>query len=397
MKNNIKFLIARVVFLAAAIVVVCIFVNDLWKELVGSACGFLATMALADVVTAFFLSHEDKQKVKGGKFTYDAGTYLRAVRVGGKKTDIWYLPLVNDMDAVYRVNDSPKKFFELDNFLKANFTSIMQAHRGSTLQNPTMVRLDDMRLAGDGAVELYTSRTSFYNDLVTNRAMDYEFAEGLTVRKIFEGGNFLSPLGESRMSNHIGIIAHVFHGDRAILACRGGNATISKNKFTTCVAMGFAEDDVERVHKRAERSPVVETDDLLSEVLLYNLADRLNLSYETVLSLKAEGKIKVYLLGFGQLVYTGGKPQFYFTVVIDRDVDLAALNARKADKRKLDYNKKMVEAERIDLKDENGYQLVLKLANGKRMKGEAEKSFFIALWHMQTQKKIEGVPDWAYA
>lgn len=111
---------------------------------------------------------------------------------------------------------------------------------------------------------------------------------------------------------------------------------------------------------------------------------------------RAEGKIKVYLLGFGQLIYTGGKPQFYFTVVIDKDVDLSALNAGKKDKEKLDYNKKMVEAERIDLKNENGYVLSLTLKNGKRMKGEAEKSFFIALWHMRTQKRIEGVPDWAY-
>ena len=374
----------------------CLFfgTDNILSNLVASFVGFLIALIFAEVVAKAKLRLEDKKKIATDDFQYDKKTYLHDVSVGNKTTHIWYYPLVNDVNARYEVEDAPTKYFELDSFLTANYTALMQAHQGSFLDNPTMIRLDDCERLEDGSYKLSTSRTAYFNDLVTNRSMDYKFSGNLTVRKIYESGKNISPLSESHMSNHLGIIAHVFHGNNEILAERGGTATISKNKFTTCVAAGLSQQDIRDAHGATERHPTVTAKDLLDGVVLLKLADRLNLAHSQVLKLHGEGKIKVYLLGLGQLVYTGGKPQFYYAVTIDESVDLSQINARPVNKNQIDYNKRMVSASKISLVKR--HILNLTCEDKHTLIGEAERSFYIGLWHLQTQPKIDGVPDWVY-
>ena len=338
----------------------------------------------------------DKNKVSTDDLNYDENTYKKAVYLGDKATTIWYDPLINDVKARYDVKDDPTKHFVLDELLTANYAAIMQAHQTSYVDNPTMIRLDDCVKQEDGSYKLLTSRTAYYNDLVTNRSMDYKFSGELTVRKVYEGGKYLTPLGESHMSNHIGIIAHVFYGNKTILAQRGGNATISKNKFTTCVAAGLSQADILNAHDVSMRATNTKmtTDDLLKGVLLHKLADRLNLEYAKILNLYKQDKIKIYLLGMGQLCYTGGKPQFYYAVTVDESVDLSGINDRQINKQQIDYNKKMLIAHQLSLT--KGHKLSLKCTNNSDIVGEAERSFYIGLWHIQNQPKIDKIPDWAY-
>lgn len=401
-KDWLNLLLTIVVPVSAVLVGVasCIYfgTDNILSNLIASFVGFLIALIFAEVVSKAKLKLEDKKKIATDDFHYDKETYLRDVRVGDKTTNIWYHPIVNDVNARFEVEDAPMKYFELDSILTANYTSIMQAHQGSFLDNPMMIRLDDCVEQSDGSYKLFTSRTAYFNDLVTNRSMDYKFSGNLTVRKIFEGGKHLTPLAESKMSNHIGIIAHVFHGKNEILAERVGTATISKNKFTTCVAAGLSRQDIRDAHASCERHPIVTVKDLMEGVLLNKLADRLNLKDENgsinkVLDLYAQEKIKIYLLGLGQLVYTGGKPQFYYAVTIDESVDLSAINDRPVNKNQIDYNKRMVSASALSLVKNH----VLRLeCEGETVKGEAERSFYIGLWHLQTQDRIAGVPDWVY-
>lgn len=338
----------------------------------------------------------DKNKVSTDDLSYDEKTYKKDVHIGGKSTTIWYDAITNDVNTRYELFDDPTKKFVLDEFLTANYAAIMQAHQTSYVDNPTMIRLDDCVQQQDGSYKLSTSRTAYYNDLVTNRSMDYKFNGELTVRKVYEGGKYLTPLAESHMSNHIGIIAHVFYGNKTILAQRGGNATISKNKFTTCVAAGLSQDDVIKAHNATfrETNTKMTADDLLHVVLLHKLADRLNLKLDETLQLYNSGLIKIYLLGLGQLPYTGGKPQFYYAVTVDESVDLSEINNREVNKQQIDYNKKMLVVDQLSLT--NGHKLSLKCSNNRDIVGEAERSFYIGLWHIQNQAKIGGIPEWAY-
>ena len=382
--------------------------NNIGSNLVASLAGFLVGAFATRILELGRRRLADMRKVTTTDLHYDKKTYKKKVYLGEKETTIWYDPITNDVNTRYEVKDHPENKFVLDNFLTAHYSQIMLAHQTSYIDNPMMIRLDDCVQHEDGHYELITSRTAYYNDLVTNRSMDYKFSGDLTVRKVYEGGKYLTPLSESHMSNHIGIIAHVFYGNKTILAQRGGNATISKNKFTTCIAAGLSQDDILQAHKVNFRKTDTQMneDDLLRVVLLYKLADRLNLDYDKqVLPLYQKGLIKVYLLGLGQLCYTGGKPQFYYAITIDESVDLSNINNRKINKQQIDYNKCMLVVSDLSLKKEHVLSLkcIQRNKNGEvknklaHINGEAERSFYIGLWHMQNQAKIDGIPDWVYA
>lgn len=407
MKKTIRFYIIKTIISAIIVVGLCLLIRSNYLELIGAFSGYLVAAIGADLIEAFFLWREDKNKIASGGFPYDENYYCHDVAVGRKKTKIWYEPIEADGKAVYTVEDDPKKLFALDPLLQANFAAIMQAHRASFIANPIMIRLDDYEQREDGSVRLMTSRTAFYNDLVTNRSMDYTFNGDMTVREIYESGKYLSPLGESKMSNHLGFGVFVFQGNYMIVACRGRNATLSKNKFTAALAFGLSENDLITAHDPLsgekhffERDPVLSADDLFAGIILVRLADALNLDLERVRQLYGENKIKIYTHGFGRLIYTGGKPQIYSTVVIDEDVDLSGINDKTAiskKKKSIDFNKAMVFTDRIELKKEGGYILELSQKNSNKiLRGEAEKSFFISYWHLHALPPIEGVPAWIY-
>lgn len=408
MKKNWKLLWIKIIILAAVIgLFLFFFFEGLKFEILGGALGTIITVIGADFLVSVGLLREDKLKVKNLKFSYDKAYYRKKLKIGGGETTIWYDAVESTGETNYIVEDDPEKNFTLDPVLQANFTDIMQAHNASFIANPTMIRLDDYKREDNGTVRLFTSRTAFYNDLVTNRAMDYNFNGDMSVREIFESGRYLTPLGESKMSNHIGFGGFIFYGNSMIVAQRGGNATLSKNKFTAALAFGFSEDDLRKTHNTAgdeqhaaERHPVLTTEDLFAGVLLVRIASVLNMPIERVRELYAQEKIKIHTLGFGQLIYTGGKPQFYFAIVIDESIDLCHKKdnqQRKAENKAIDFNKNMVFADKITLVKNDGYVLRLSKHGTKHtVKGEAEKSFFINYWHLLARPPIKGVPDWVY-
>ena len=409
MKNNWKLLWIKIIVLTLGVGVLLYFFFDGLKfEILGGALGTVITVVTADFLTSILLLREEKIKLENNHFSYDELFYRKGLKIGGGVTHIWYDAVEYEGEIVYNIEDDPHKHFVLDSVLQANFGAIMQAHRASFIANPMMIRLDDYKHSEDGTVNLYTSRTAFYNDLVTNRAMDYKFNGDMSVREIYESGRYLTPLYGSKMSNHIGFGALIFYKNGMIVAHRGGNATLSKNQFTAALAFGFSEDDLRKVHdlfdgsapKAAERFPLLSTDDLFQGVLLVRMAELLNMPVPAVRKLHADNKIHIHTLGFGQLVYTGGKPQFYFAIVIDDSVDLSSKKDKeqiRAEKKAIDFNKNLVFADKITLVKNEGYVLKLtKHDSHKTVKGEAEKSFFINYWHLLVRPRIEGVPDWVY-
>lgn len=395
----------KILLSAAAVTVLCLIFRDNYEEIIGTISGYLIAIIGTELLTALIHWREDKKKIASRGFRYNRDYYCHLLKIGDKTTEIWYDPIVATQDVTYKVHDDSKKYFKLDPILQQNFSSIIHAHDASFIANPLMVRLDDCELK-DGVMHLYTSRTAYFNDLVTNRSMDYPFEGDITVRELFESGNFLSPLNESKMSNHIGYGAFVFHGDAMILCCRGGTSTISKNKFTAGLAFGLSENELIASHDPlngknfVERDPKLNESDLFAGALLVQLAKNLALPLKYLRDCYQKNKIKIHTLGFGQLVYTGGKPQFYFAVVIDEDVDLKkkdGTTTNKGDKKIIDFNKGVAFATDIELLKDNRYTLKLTLRGSKKnLRGEAEKSFFINWLHLLSRPRIAGVPAWVY-
>lgn len=106
-------------------------------------------------------------------------------------------------------------------------------------------------------------------------------------------------------------------------------------------------------------------------------------------------QIEIEFLGFGQSIYEGGKPQFYYTVRLT-SIDTAAyfaLCAGKAGTEGLDIDRLICVADYEGFRFKKGelHFSVIDPATGKRKKKsvltKCEMSYFCNLWHYEQQKK----------
>ena len=243
-----------------------------------------------------------------------------------------------------------------------------------------------------------TSRTTFFNDLVTNRVSDYKLNGTVSLRNIYESGKFLNPLTESKFSNHIGINAMVFVGDELIFTLRGATGTVAKNMLTSTVAVGVNQNDFVNGFSFEEN--------ICQRIVLNRLDEMLNPkkeengeqgSQETVNldKLLDDGVMKIHCMGFGRHIYMGGKPQFYYGVTFQKG-SVSFSTKRRALSNTVDCNTGQIPVKSFGLAKENGYVLRLETPDGRILKREAERSFFVNCWHIVSQPKIPGIPDWFY-
>ena len=133
-------------------------------------------------------------------------------------------------DKVIKFADS-QNMYEVPDFISQNASQLMQAHSTSTLYNNLNIRVKNWHTAGN-VFKIETERTTYYKSLLTNRCMDFELQKNLTVREILEYGPFLSPLSESKLSNHLGFNAFVKTSDNWIpLTLRKADLTDGKKTY----------------------------------------------------------------------------------------------------------------------------------------------------------------------
>lgn len=133
--------------------------------------------------------------------------YTSADRVNGESNDgdEYVFPVIGEQflqGRAFIIKDS-KAQYVLPDRLNKHYDRIMAAHRYSKTYNQLCIRLDDCLVTGD-RVELMTSRTTYFDSLVTNRAMDFPWAYNTTNRELYCPGPFFPTLIESKLSNHLG-------------------------------------------------------------------------------------------------------------------------------------------------------------------------------------------------
>lgn len=384
-RKLIKFIISVIAITA----ILCLF-TDSFSGVLETVIGYAIAWSAGAIFDIVMLLREDKMKISGSDYRYDA-SYRKRFRMGDKTLTLWYEPLDEAQDGEkIVVEDDPDRNFQLDPLIQANFLSIIQAHKGSYFHNDTMIRLEDcVHDVETHTLTVYTGRTSFFNDLVTNRSMDFEISDGVSVRSVFEYRPFLVPLKESKMSNHIGINVIVFHKGCMIFAYRGNDATLSKQKVTSTIAVGLRETDVVKKQGEKIRTETLFSDvilDLFQKMLCGEQKDFVRANYE-------KGLIRLVYLGFGRLIYTGGKPQFYYAVVVDDSVEEIPWEMRK---NMVDSNRHMIYAEGIRILREDSFTMQLQQRGKSPFRVSAERSFFVNYWHLVRYPRIQGVPDWVY-
>lgn len=289
---------------------------DVVSNVFGTVVGFLLSSMMLYAFKIVIGRMEDMLKInydtKALLKLYKGGKYEKKLKSGKV---VAYAPvLVNTKENPtdyrdYQVVDAPEKCFVLDDFISGNYQTIFSAHSNSAKQNIDTIRLDRYDKANK---TFYLSRSTYYNHLVTNRAIDFLLFDDVSLRTMFEYGPKLNTLENSKMSNHVGINALVFLSDENLLVPRrGNNSTISKNKITSSIATPLVfPEEFENDPKKA----VIDPEYLLRKNIIRNLTDRLKLSPEIIEAEDKAGNVEITFLGFGKNIYEGGKPQFYFSV-----------------------------------------------------------------------------------
>lgn len=267
--------------------------------------------------------------------------------------------------------------FRLPIFIEMNQPQLLKAHLMSHIENKNTLRLKDIVIE-DNKIELQVQKTSYYNHLVTNRAIDYALSEHLTLRKMYEPGPTVKPLNESVFSNHIGINLMLITNDHyTVCPKRKYNATYSKNRLTSSVAIGYGIKSYEDVS--------------LADMKLQMLA-----AIHTKLHIPDQHiphTDQIEFIGIARSIYEGGKPQFYFKCELpnfsSRDfVEMTkSINQSQYDTI-LDQDKSYHLVNLNDMKVKDKFQLLATEGNQSRYH-KVELSFFMNYYfYRKTIKSI---------
>ena len=134
------------------------------------------------------------------------------------------------------IEDIPDRMYNVPEIVSINYKLIFGSHSSSSVYNNLNIRLDDCNKINDILV-LKTSRTTYFNSLVTNRALDYNLGSSLTLRKVLQYDNRMGELSNSSLSNHLGFnVFLITKDDNYVFVKRKGNLSIAKNVYGCAVS-----------------------------------------------------------------------------------------------------------------------------------------------------------------
>lgn len=186
----------------------------------------------------------------------------------------------------------------------------MKSHDTSTVYNQLNIRVDDW-VKGDKTFTLKTSRTTYFDSLVTNRSVDYSWKNKLTTRQLYAYGPFAPRLSESVFSNHLGFNGFVESSDEYIpFVKRSAKVSIAKKTYGASVNASLKTKFA--LEAKGERVFAVEG---LKAAILKEVEDELNIEKTELVDVDLG---EVIIAAYRELV-EGGKPQLLFYLKCKQD------------------------------------------------------------------------------
>lgn len=205
-------------------------------------------------------------------------------------------------NCMIEIQDSTVRY-QLPDTIGSHFDELFAAHSTSQVYNQLNIRVDDWNCK-NGKFMIKSSRTTYFDSLVTNRAMDFQCGNGLTVRELFEFGPYLHPLKESCLSNHIGFNGFIESSDGYIVFVkRGGKLSIGKRTYGNSIGASLKA-------KYALNSAGEFTEAGLINGILHEIKDELKIPKE---ALETFSFTEHLIAAYRDLV-EGGKPQLLFFI-----------------------------------------------------------------------------------
>lgn len=191
------------------------------------------------------------------------------------------------------------KKYQLPSQIAQNSDTLMQAHKYSNIYNQLNIRLDNLKQK-DNLIVLSYSQTTYYDSLITNRAMDYCWNNGKTIREIYEPGPFISDLEKSKFSNHLGFNGFLETSDgKIIFVKRGKKLSVGKNTWSPSVAASLKAKYALNENQKFDKQG-------LSNAIRKEITDELYIEFDQDIDLTES------IFAFYRDLVEGGKPQFLF-------------------------------------------------------------------------------------
>lgn len=212
-------------------------------------------------------------------------------------------------DTTVRFEDSPEEH-ELPSFVIAHADELLQAHKTSAKNNKNTIRLNDFAYDGK-TLTLNTARSTYYHMLITNRCMDYQFANGMSIREVYEYENEICPIQRSKFGNQIGINGLIVTSDNYILVEKRGRKKITwKNKFAQSISLAMKTDDLGLSRRDTLANDCQTAEDKLKGVIQKTIKSNFGLTPADYQTFQMEDNF----LGLARDLLEGGKPNLYFYV-----------------------------------------------------------------------------------
>jgi len=208
--------------------------------------------------------------------------------------------------------EDDSKLRQLPDFIIGNTVEFIKAHKYSQMSNNLTIRLDDINVDGN-EVKFHTSRSYYYHMLLTNRCMDYQLENGMSVRGVYEFGSKVSPLSESKLSNQIGINGMIITSDGyLLLEKRDRKKTTWKNKFAQPISLALKAEDLSlEIGQKMDNTEEYAENKLLS-VIKKTIKGNFGFTEKDFMDLSLEKNF----LGLARDLLEGGKPNLYFFVTL---------------------------------------------------------------------------------
>lgn len=242
------------------------------------------------------------------------------------------IPVVLDCElsgeTKFYIEDSSDRF-ELPNEIREHYAELLGAHETSNVYNQLNVRVNSWAMEA-GAFRMRTSRTTYFDSLVTNRAMDFVWTTGTTTRNQFQYGPFVPALrASSPLSNHLGFNGFVVSSDNCVPFIKRSK-TVSIGKCTYGTSIGASLKTKYALNSQREFCA-----EGLKNAIIQEIKDELKIEPENLEDFSVEINI---IAAYRDLV-EGGKPQLLFYVrsrLSNNDIErsfMTAIGGGKAKKR----------------------------------------------------------------
>ena len=230
------------------------------------------------------------------------------------------------------VEDDCQKEYQTPKIIEDNYSRILSSYNASVIYNNRNIRVDDY-IDKDNKFILKTSRTTYFQSLLTNRSCDFLIDKNITTRQIFEPGPYIKNLCDSKMSNHLGFNGFIITNDNKVpLILRNSNLSIGKRNLASTVEASLK---VKYSVKENENNDFILTFNGIANSIINEIKDELGLKK---INITNEDVLNNLVCFYRDLVECG-KPQLMFILKLNVSSDEIEINLKEKIKKKTKESK----------------------------------------------------------